>query len=309
VGLSEMNKSGTRQILREVLKGLEAEVLWDAPVAPYTALKVGGPADALVFPESASELALILQKASAHRIPCFVLGRGSNLLVKDGGLAGLVLHLKRLDKITLLPDARLLAEAGASYPRVSQLAAEKGWGGLEFAVGIPGTVGGAVAMNAGIPGAETASVLEEIMLLSEEGLLRACKPADLAFGYRRSGLQGEVVIAACFRLQSAPKAQIDAKRRALLRRRQVTQPLEFSNCGSVFQNPPGNFAGRLIERCGLKGYRQGDAAISERHANFLLNLGAARAQDLIALIEKMKEAVRMRFGIELKLEVTIVGRP
>ena len=299
--------SHRREAVRKALKSYRGEILWDAPLAPHTSLKVGGPADALLFPASPEEAAAVTSAVASARLPLFVLGRGSNLLVRDGGIEGVVLAMKRLDRIDRVGETDFSAAAGAPFPKLALRAAEVGLRGLEFAVGIPGTVGGAVAMNAGVPGAETADRLSEIVL-ADAGGLRTIPAARIAFGYRRAALPKGVIVSARFRLEAGGKGTIDARMRQYLKRRQETQPLQAANCGSVFKNPPGGFAGGLIEACGLKGYRIGDAEVSPRHANFVVNRGGARAADFLALIETMRTAVKRRFGIDLALEVRIVGR-
>jgi UDP-N-acetylmuramate dehydrogenase len=249
-----------------------------------------------------------MERLNRHALPSFVLGGGSNLLVRDGGIAGVVVHLKHLNRIEAAGPAAVTAEAGASYPKLSLFAAEKGLSGLEFAVGIPGTVGGAVAMNAGIPGEETASVLKEITLVGEAGRVARFPKEGIAFGYRSAALPKGIVVSASFALSPSPAAQIDEKMKRLLQRRRETQPLSFPNVGSVFKNPEGRFAGRLIEAAGLKGQRSGGAQISERHGNFIVNCGQATAKEVLGLIELIRQKVRAESGVVLEPEVKIVGR-
>lgn len=304
-----MEEAGTEEgDLRKLFGDFSGELCFDAPMAPYTSLKIGGPADLIVFPASIPELAAVMEKITRHRLSFFVLGGGSNLLVKDGGLAGVVIHLKHFSRITLTGDSQIVAEGGVSYPKLSTYAMEKGLSGLEFAAGIPGTVGGAVAMNAGIPGEETASLLKEVVHVGLDGSVRTLDTQKLRFGYRSSALPSGVVASATFRLAAASVAQVETKLKALLKRRRETQPLSFPNVGSVFKNPKPAFAGALIEQAGLKGHRIGDAQVSEKHANFIVNRGKATAKEVIALIDEIREKVSERHGIVLEPEVKIVGR-
>ncbi|WDT78855.1 MAG: UDP-N-acetylmuramate dehydrogenase [Candidatus Manganitrophus sp.] len=294
--------------LKEALKDYPGEVRFDEPVAPYTSLKVGGPAEAMVFPRSSAEVVLLMERIGQHRLPYFILGGGSNLIVRDGGIPGVVVHLKHLSRIAFQEPDTLLADAGVSYPKLSTEAMAKGLSGLEFAAGIPGTVGGAIAMNAGIPGEETASVLSSITLVDEEARVKTLPKEAIQFGYRTAALPKGIVTSASFRLTLAAPAEVEQKLKRLLKRRRETQPLSFPNVGSVFTNPPGDYAGRLVESVGLKGFRIGDAQISERHGNFIINLGNAKAGEVLALIAEMQTRVKERHGIDLELEARVVGR-
>lgn len=293
--------------LKEALKDYPGEVRFDEPVAPYTSLKVGGPAEALVFPRSSAEVVLLMERIGRYRLPYFVLGGGSNLIVRDGGIPGVVVHLKHLSRITFQEPDILLADAGVSYPKLSTEAMAKGLSGLEFAAGIPGTVGGAIAMNAGIPGEETASVLISVTLVEEEAKVKTLPKEAIRFGYRTAALPKGMVTSASFRLTPAAPAEVEQKLKRLLKHRRETQPLSYPNVGSVFTNPPGDYAGRLVESVGLKGFRIGDAQISERHGNFIINLGNAKAGEVLALIAEMQARVKERHGIDLELEAKVVG--
>lgn len=295
-------------IVRKVLEGYSGEIRFDEPIAPYTSLKIGGPAEAMVFPRSSAEVILLMERIGQHRLPYLILGGGSNLIVRDGGLPGVVVHLKHLSRITFQEPEILLADAGVSYPKLSTEAMAKGLSGLEFAAGIPGTVGGAVAMNAGIPGEETASVLSSVTLVDEEAKVRTLPKEAIRFGYRTAALPKGIVTSASFRLTPAAPAEVEQKLKRLLKRRRETQPLSYPNVGSVFTNPPGDYAGRLVESVGLKGFRIGDAQISERHGNFIINLGNAKAGEILALIAEMQTRVKERHGIDLELEAKVVGR-
>ncbi|MFQ5780912.1 MAG: UDP-N-acetylmuramate dehydrogenase [Nitrospiria bacterium] len=294
-------------LLRKALEGYPGEVRWKEPIAPYTSLKIGGLAEVMVFPKSISEVGLLMERISRDHLSCFILGGGSNLLVKDGGIKGVVLHLSYLNRIEERGPQALVAEGGVSFPRLATTAMEKGLSGLEFAVGIPGTVGGAVVMNAGIPGEETESVLSTVAFVDAAGGLHHYPKERVHFGYRSTHLPKGVVVSASFHLTPAPIERIDEKLKQLLKRRRETQPLSFPSVGSVFKNPPEGFAGEIIEACGLKGTRIGGAQISERHGNFIINRGSAKAEEVLALIRKIRARVAEARGIELELEVKVVG--
>jgi len=296
-----------KQDVREMFGDYPGEVRFAEPLAPYTSLKVGGVADAMLFPKSTAEIVTALSWIHRHRLPFFVLGKGSNLLIKDGGIAGVVIH-PRTNQIVQNGETELVADSGVSYPRLSAVAMARGLSGLEFAAGIPGTVGGAVVMNAGIPNEETAAVLSEIVWIHENGETERFTRGALSFGYRRSRLPRGIMASASFCLLPASQAVVQEKLQALLAHRRQTQPLSDPNMGSVFKNPGGDFAGALIEKVGLKGYQIGDAQISPRHANFIVNLGQATARDVLALIRIMGERVERECGVTLTLEVQIVGR-
>ncbi len=293
---------------REVLKGFQGDLRWDEPLAPYTTLKVGGPGNVMVFPSNVTELVFLLEQISKHHLPYFVLGGGSNLLIKDGGIGGIVFNLRQLNKIEAVGFDFLMAEGGASYPKVATFAMENDLGGLEFAAGIPGSVGGAVAMNAGVPGAETSEAVISVTLVNETGEISEIPVQEVGFTYRGTKLPRGIILAVAFRLTPRPKAEIEEKIKSILKKRRDRQPVNLSNCGSVFKNPANGFAGDLVEKAGLKGHRIGGAEISSQHANFVINKGGAKASDFIALIEKMQHTVAERFGVELEPEVKIVGQ-
>lgn len=303
----EMKRDQKKMVLREAFKDYPGAVRFQEPMAPYTSLKVGGPAEAMVFPRSVSEIAALMERLREYRLPFFVLGGGSNLLVRDGGIAGVVLNLKKLNRVEI-HGAEAIAEAGMSYPKLAMEVMGHGLSGLEFAVGIPGTVGGAVAMNAGIPGEETASVLKRITHVDARGEVRILNKEALRLGYRSAALPRGVVASASFHLIPAPVAQIEEKMKGLLKRRRETQPLSFPNVGSVFKNPEGGFAGKWVDGLGLKGDRIGDAQVSERHGNFIVNRGKATARDVLALIKKIGRRVEQERGVTLELEVRIIGK-
>jgi UDP-N-acetylmuramate dehydrogenase len=293
-----------------LVAALGAAVRFEVSLARFTSLRVGGPADALASPPDREALARCLAICAEHRVPLCVLGNGFNTLVRDGGVEGLVLRLSAFRALRREASGELMAEAGVTHASLARHCAEHGLAGLEFAAGIPGTVGGWVAMNAGVPGREVKDVVRAVEVMDAAGARRCIPAGELGFAYRSArGLRpGSVVVAAAFRVRPCPPAEVQAEIDRHLERRARTQPLDVPSCGSVFVNPPGDFAGRLIEAAGLKGRRVGGAEISDLHANFIVNRGGASAADVLALIELAREQVRARTGVSLEPEVRIVGR-
>ncbi len=286
-------------------------IRFDVPMSRLTSLRVGGPADAVATPRRRSVLAALLRACALHRIAHHVIGGGFNVLAIDGRVRGVVVKLSRFRRLEERPGA-LRAEAGASHSQITRFCGERGLSGLEFGAGIPGTLGGWVAMNAGIPDRELKDALLEIEVMSPTGRSsRHLGRASLRFTDRAlHGLApGSVLLSALLRVTPADPATVRARVAEQLSRRSVTQPLNVPSCGSVFKNPPGDHAGRLIECAGLKGARQGGARITPVHANFIANEGGATAADVLALVRRARDAVRERWGFELEPEVRILGRP
>jgi UDP-N-acetylmuramate dehydrogenase len=303
--IAEAARAGLRELLGE-------RVRFDAPLARHTSLRVGGPADALAAPRDRAELARLLELCARHRLAHLVLGHGFNTLVLDGGVDGVVVQLAKLRRIEARPGPVLFAEAGVSHRQLVNFCVERGLAGLEFGAGIPGTLGGWLAMNAGIPEREIGDAVREIEVMSPTGeKTRRLARGSLEFRYRalRGLAPGSVIVSALLDVAAADAGVVRAEVARLLAKRAASQPLDVPSCGSVFKNPPGDYAGRLIEAAGLKGERVGDAEISPVHANFIANRGRARAADVLALIETARERVAKEFGIELEPEVRILGRP
>ena len=292
--------------LKTALSGIRGEVTFDAPLAALTSLRIGGPADALVSPEDVHDVCRIVRQARAAQIPVMVLG-GTNLLVQDGGIRGMVLSLSKLAVIEKEDDRLVFAEAGARMPTLLGFAVHHALSGLEWAAGIPGTVGGAVVMNAGTKLGEMQNCLEAVQLVDTEGRLMTRPAVDLSFAYRSVSLPAGVVVGAWLRLTPAARETIESRTKSYLQYRKRSQPLSQPNAGSVFKNPRGTTAGRLIEEAGFKGYRVGDAQVSAKHANFIVNLGDARSADVLRLIETIRQEVLRRTGIGLELEWKVVG--
>jgi len=281
------------------------------PMARHVSWRAGGLAARAGFPADLDDLCAMLA-ATPPEEPLLLVGLGSNLLVRDGGFPGTVIFTHRaLSVLAMGADGAICAEAGVPSPRLARFAARQGRAGAEFLAGVPGTVGGALAMNAGCYGGETWGIVERVLTVDRRGTRRERSRGDFDIGYRHVRLRGaaeEWFAAAWFRLPAGDAAASLARIRELLQRRVASQPLQLPNAGSVFRNPPGDHAARLIEAAGLKGASIGGAQVSEKHANFIVNPQVrATAADIEALIERVQEAVRARFGVELEREVRIVG--
>lgn len=288
---------------------IAGHLLENEPMAQHTSWRVGGPADLYFRPASIDDLASFLRSLPEDE-PVFWLGLGSNLLVRDGGMRGVVIETHRLLRgIERAGDLAVRAEAGVACAKLARFCARAGLGPAAFFAGIPGTVGGALAMNAGAFGGETWRHVVEVEVIDRLGEIRTRACGEYRIGYRSvEGPPGEWFIAARLRFERDASASPQAIR-DLLAARKASQPIGAPSCGSVFRNPPGGFAAELIETAGLKGHRIGDAAVSGKHANFIINCGAARAADIEALIEHVVETVERVHGIRLETEVRIVGEP
>jgi UDP-N-acetylmuramate dehydrogenase len=282
-----------------------------APLAKLTTFRIGGSADYLTLPKTTEQLKFALHWGRQKGLPMTLLGAGSNLLISDQGLPGLVICTRALRHSEFDANTgRVTAAAGEPWSSLAWKAARNGLKGFEWTIGIPGTVGGAVVMNAGAHGSETADILVEAAVISPDGTVSILKPEDLDYRYRTSNLQGgdRIVTTATFQLSPGhDPAAVKAATAKDLKQRRTTQPYHLPNCGSVFRNPPGNSAGRLIQAANLQGYQIGHAQISTRHANFIVNLGGAKATDVLALIRHVQAVIKERNGIELKTEVKIIG--
>lgn len=284
----------------------------DEPLARHTTLRIGGPADLLAVVQTAEALRRVVSLAWQHQVPCRVLGMGSNVLVGDRGVRGLVV-LNRAQAVSFV-GTRVRAESGAALTAVARQCVTRGLAGLEWAVGIPGTVGGAVVGNAGAWGGDIASALTRATVLEAGDTVAEWPVERLGYGYRTSVLkqhtihntQRAVVLDAEFALQPGDREALNARLAEIATRRKASQPAGAS-CGSVFRNPPGDHAGRLIEAAGLKGQRHGAAEISPLHANFIINHGGATAADVKALIDLARRAVEAQFGVVLELEIELLG--
>jgi len=290
--------------------GLRGELCRDEPMSRHTSWRVGGPARTYYRPADLEDLAVFLSGLPADEDVVW-LGLGSNLLVRDGGIPGTVIAtFGVLGELSLLDEMVLRAEAGVACAKVARFSANHGLVGGEFLAGIPGSVGGALAMNAGAFGGETWDYIRAVETIDRAGIRRVRDPDEFEVGYRQvKGPAGEWFIAARFEFQRGNTAAALERIRALLAQRGATQPTRQPSCGSVFRNPPGDHAARLIEACGLKGSCIGAACVSDKHANFIVNTGGARAADMEALITHVRDEVERVHGVSLQTEVRIVGRP
>jgi len=281
------------------------EVLCDEPMALHTTFRVGGPARRIARPSSPEEAAALLELAEAEGWPTLVLGNGSNLLAADSGLDTLVIHTGRMDGLERAGERTIRAGAGLSLARLASFAQREGLGGLEFAHGIPGSLGGAVRMNAGAYGGEMRQVVRSVTAWFPGEGVRQLAAEELDFGYRHSVFceKRGAVLAAELALEERDRDAIRARMEELGRRRREKQPLEYPSAGSTFRRPQGHFAGELIDRCGLRGARVGGAQVSEKHAGFLINTGGATCADVLALIAHVQRVVREKTGVELEPEV------
>ncbi len=285
------------------------EVSRNEPLRKHTSWRVGGPADLFYTPSTLEALRRILAELPAAT-PVHWLGLGSNLLVRDGGIRGAVIATSSLPReLDKLDEQRVRASAGLACMLLAKRCVRWQLGPAAFFAGIPGTVGGALAMNAGAFGGETWTQVERVTTIDRKGEIRERARADFEIGYRSvRGPAGEWFLGATFRFEHDAVSSMDAIK-ALLAKRNASQPLGLPSCGSVFRNPPGDFAGRLIEQAGLKGHRHGGAMVSDKHANFILNMGDATAADVEALIAEVRAAVERASGVQLELEVRVIGEP
>jgi UDP-N-acetylmuramate dehydrogenase len=287
--------------------GFRGEILVEEPLAPFTTWRIGGPAELLAQAEDRDDVIAAVRWAVGASIPWRVLGNGSNLLVRDEGVRGLVLRVRKGLSRVAVEGTRIRAQAGASFPAVANLAASHGLAGIEFGAGIPGTIGGAVVMNAGWHEHEIGNVIESVQVLSIDGNVETLSREQCEFGYRKSALRGRwgVVLSAGLTLRRDDPAAVSARLESYAASRKASQPTELPSCGSVFLKPEGDFAGRLIEAAGLKGAREGDVEVSPKHANFFVNRGRGSAADVLALVERVEGEVRRQFGVSLVREFEV----
>lgn len=287
----------------------DIQILKDEPLSKYTNTKTGGPADWLAFPKDVAEVQKLVQFADANAMPLTVIGNASNLIVRDGGIEGLTMILTQMNGIQVEGN-RVIAQAGASYIETTKAARDHSLTGLEFAAGIPGSVGGAIFMNAGAYGGETKNVVSEVTAMLPDGTIKRYNNEELDFGYRHSVVQDNhgIVLEAVFDLKLGDQAEITALMDDLNARRAAKQPLELPSCGSVFKRPEGYFAGKLIHDAGLQGYTSGGAQVSTKHAGFIVNVDHGTATDYLNVIHHVQATVKEKFGVSLETEVRIIGR-
>lgn len=293
----------------ESLKLQSIEFLTDSPMSRQTSFKVGGNADIIIFPKTQEEICYIINQAKISGVPFTVIGNGSNLLVRECGIRGAVIKTTAMDNSITVNGDTISCSAGTPLTRLCLFALEHSLTGLEFAYGIPGTVGGAVFMNAGAYGGEIKDVLTHTTHISPDGKCETVLAENLNLSYRKSFYSeniGYTVTGATFKLKKGEKSEIKAKMDELMGKRKDKQPLEFPSAGSTFKRPEGNFAGALIEQCGLKGHTIGGAQVSEKHAGFIINRYGGTADDILSLIEFVKNKVKTETGITLEPEVKII---
>ncbi|WP_066634775.1 UDP-N-acetylmuramate dehydrogenase [Desulfolucanica intricata] len=301
-----MNKKAVSFGLEDILAG---KIRYNEPMSKHTSWRIGGPAELLVEPQGLTDLQLAIHYAGIKKMPVTIIGNGTNLLVSDSGIKGMVIKIGSGLAGIKVKDFTITVGAGAKLARVASTAQQAGLGGLEFMAGIPGTLGGAIVMNAGANGSTISDFLQDIIVVDDHGEVISMKKEEVSFGYRTSSLQELpfIVVEATLKCFSRDSQEIKDRIKTLWEKRKASQPLDYPNAGSVFRNPPGDSAGRLIETAGGKALRVGDAQVSEKHANFIVNLGRATAVDVLSLISKVQDLVYNKHGIELSPEVRVLG--
>lgn len=280
---------------------------FDAPLKDYTSFRIGGPADVLVEPADVEDVARLVRQAKAQKLPLFVVG-GTNLLIRDKGIRGVVVHLGRLRAIREESGSVLYAEGGVGMPTLIGYAIRHSLAGLEWAAGIPGTVAGCVVMNAGTRLGEMKDSVKAVRLVNRKGEILEIPASEIPFAYRRATLPVGIVVGVWLQLKAGVRAEVEKVVKDYLHYRRDTQPLTLPSAGCVFKNPSKDSAGRVIDVAGLKGAQVGDAQVSDKHANFIVNQGEASAKDVLALIRKVRAAVAKRTGVKLELELKVVGQ-
>jgi UDP-N-acetylmuramate dehydrogenase len=287
---------------------IKGRVLFDAPMRQFTSMKVGGPADSLLFPKDTDELKKVIRFARRKKIPFLILGKGTNLVVRDKGVRGWVINLTQGMKKIKIDGEMIEAEAGLSLQQLVQFSIQKGLTGLEPFYGIPGTVGGGLAMNAGAWGAELKDVLLSVTLMKEDGEIVERSRSRLRFSYRGLVIPPSwIILKGQFQLKKGKKEETLERVKSYSEMRKRKQPLDYPSAGSIFKNPKEGPAGKWIEEAGLKGFRIGQAMVSDRHANFIINLGKAKAEEVIRLMEFIGKKIYEEKGISLEREVKVVG--
>lgn len=296
-------QAATARALRRIVG---EDLRLEEPMSRHTTIGVGGATRYMVVPRNARQVVRLARYVRSNGLPCVVLGNGSNLIVRDGGFDGVVIKMSRYLSKVRVNQRTVFAEGGASFARLSRNMTSRGRTGMEFGIGIPGTVGGAVVMNAGAFDGEVGNILSRVKLVDADGVERVFRAGDIQFGYRKTNLpKDSIVLSATFR---CPPGDIDMDTYQRTLRRKETQPISERTFGSTFVNPPGDYAARMIEACGLKGISRGGAMISEKHANFIINVaGEATAGDVEKLIHLMRREVKKKFGVTLRTEVIVIG--
>jgi UDP-N-acetylmuramate dehydrogenase len=293
--------------LEAAVDGIRGAVSFNAPLKDYTSFRIGGPADVLVEPADVDDVARLVRQTTAQKLPLFVVG-GTNLLIRDKGIRGVVVHLGKLRAIREEAGAVLYAEGGVGMPTLIGYAIRHSLAGLEWAAGIPGTVAGCVVMNAGTRLGEMKDSVKAVRLVNRKGEILDIPASQIPFAYRRATLPAGIVVGVWVQLKAGVRAEVEKVVKDYLHYRRDTQPLTLPSAGCVFKNPSKDSAGRVIDLAGLKGAQVGDAQVSDKHANFIVNQGQASAKDVLALIRKVRAAVARRTGVKLELELKVVGQ-
>ncbi|MGA6827975.1 UDP-N-acetylmuramate dehydrogenase [Nitrospira sp. NS4] len=304
---AQPRRTSNQRRLAAAVAGLKGTVQFDAPLKDYTSFRIGGPADVLVEPADIDDVVCLVRQTRAQKLPLFVVG-GTNLLIRDKGIRGVVVSLGRLRAIKEEPGAVLYAEGGVGMPTLIGYAIRHSLAGLEWAAGIPGTVAGCVVMNAGTRLGEMKDSVKAVRLVNMQGEIVDLPVSEIPFAYRRATLPPGIVVGVWLQLKAGVRAEIEKVVKDYLHYRRDTQPLTLPSAGCVFKNPPKDSAGRVIDSAGLKGAQVGDAQVSDKHANFIVNRGQASAKDVLALIRKVRAAVTRKTGVKLELELKVVGQ-
>ena len=293
--------------VQSAVAGIRGMVRFNAPLSEYTSFRIGGPADVLVEPADVEDVIRLVKQTHEQKLPIFVLG-GTNLLVRDQGIRGVVVSLAKLRAIKEESGAVLYAEGGVGMPTLIGHAIRRSLAGLEWAAGIPGTVAGCVVMNAGTKLGEMKDSVKAVRVVLANGEVLDCPSESISFGYRQAALPVGIVVGVWLQLRPGVRTDIEKVVKDYLRYRRETQPLTLPSAGCVFKNPANDSAGRVVEEAGLKGVSVGDACVSTKHANFIVNQGRARATDVLALIKKVRAQVARKTGVKLELELKLVGQ-
>lgn len=299
-------RAHAQRSLQAAVAGVRGAVRFDALLKEYTSFRIGGPADVLVEPADIQDVVRLTRQTVEQKLPIFVLG-GTNLLIRDKGIRGVVVSLARLRAIKEEPEHVLYAEGGVGMPTLIGYAIRRSLAGVEWAAGIPGTVSGCVVMNAGTRLGEMKDSLKAVRIVSPHGELRDCPAESIEFGYRRAMLPPGIVVGVWLQLKPGVRSAIEKVVKEYLHYRRETQPLTLPSAGCVFKNPPNDSAGRVVDAAGLKGASVGDAQVSMKHANFIVNQGQASASDVLSLIRKVRAQITRKTGVKLELELKVVG--
>ena len=292
-------------------QGINRIIKYNEPLKSYTSLRIGGPADVFCSPDNIEDLKKVVSISQEHNIPFWVIGNGTNLLILDSGIRGLVINLNKGFKKIEFSDKIIKVGAGVSLAYLSKMALNRELSGLEFACNIPGVLGGAIINNAGFKEDCMENVIQDVTFLTGENKIERTSRSNLNFSYRECNLKGKsvVILEATLLLKKGNKEEIESKIKQNIEIRKTKQPLDKFSAGSIFKNPPGYYAGELIEKVGAKGLSRGKAEVSTRHANFIINNGGALARDILYLIEEIDKRVKKNFGIKLEREIEILGEP